>query len=84
MKKYFVVNDKERILFEKKYHAPYGYKESPSFDYEADAVAFVETSTQKVRNDLVVEKIEGGEVEVVYRGFWYSPELDCETERVIH
>ncbi len=76
MPKYFVVNQKDREIFEKRNHAPYGYSKSKSFDDEKSAIAFVETSIKIIRDNLVVEKLENGVSEVVYCGYWYDPEWD--------
>jgi len=83
MKTYFVVNEKEKDEFEKKYQAPYGLHTCPNFDFEESAVGFVETSPYKGRNDLIVERWENGECTVVYRGIWYTTELDMMDENRI-
>jgi hypothetical protein len=76
MKTYFVVNEKEREIFEKKFHVPFGYYTVPYFQTEDGAVGYVENSRDEIRNNLIVEKYEGGVCEVIYRGFWYTPESD--------
>lgn len=73
---YFVVNMKERERFEKKFQVPFGYYAVPYFETEDGAVGYVESCKENVRNELVVEKWESGEFEIVYYGQWYSPELD--------
>lgn len=76
MKTYFVMNEKERTDFEKKFQVPYGYYACPYFQTEDGAVGYVENSPQRIRDYLIVEKWESGEKEIIYRGEWYSPELE--------
>jgi len=70
---YFVINDVERTMFEKKYHAPYGYHTSPAFQTEDGAVGYVESLGDLKRPQYVVERIVAGKVEVIYRGEWFDP-----------
>lgn len=67
---YYVVNEKERTRFEKKYHVPYGYYAVPFFNTEDGAVGYVEKSSQ--REHLIVERWDSGVCEVIYRGTWYE------------
>lgn len=76
MRTYFIVNLKDKEVFEKKFQAPYGYHTCPYFQTEDGAVGCVENSPSRIRDFLVVEKWEAGVMEVIYRGEWYSPELD--------
>lgn len=75
---YFVVNEKDRIAFEKYYEISYGYGKCIPFQYEDVAIAFVESHKQKERNDLIVEKVCSGEVELIYRGAWYEPRMEID------
>lgn len=71
---FYVVNEKERTEFEKKFQVPYGYYAIPFFQTEDGAVGYTENASPIVRDNLIVERWEGGECEVVYRGIWYEPE----------
>jgi hypothetical protein len=73
---YFVVNLEDREKFEKKFQVPYGYYALPFFQTEDGAIGYVEGLKEARRIHTIVEKWEGGEMEIVYQGQWYSPELD--------
>ena len=73
---YFVRNLKDKEVFEKQYQVPYGYYTCPHFQTEDGAIGYVESLPSKVRDNTIVEKWEGGVMEIIYKGEWYSPELD--------
>jgi hypothetical protein len=71
---FFVINEKERSEWEKKFHVPYGYYAQPYFKTEEGAIGYVNIHREEKRNELVVERWENGECEVVYQGGWYEVE----------
>lgn len=73
---YFVVNLEEREKFEKKFQVPYGYYALPNFQTEDGSIGYVENLPNNKRINTIVEKWENGDMEIVYQGQWYSPELD--------
>lgn len=73
---YFVVSERERKEFEMRFQAPYGYHLCPYFQTEEGATEYVDNMIRHFkRNDLVVEKLENGKCETIYRSGWYKESI---------
>jgi len=66
MKTYAIVNEKERVVFEKEYQIPFGYANAPLFDKLSFAIAYHELLPDN-REDYVIEECESGFTTTVYR-----------------
>lgn len=79
---YVVVNEKEREVFEKKYHLHYGYHTCQIFSELDAAVGYVENLPESKRMNTIVERHEAGDIEIIYRGAWYDHELDYVVDNI--
>jgi hypothetical protein len=67
---YTVVNLKEKVEFEKKYHLPYGYNNIPVHWEFADAMNWYNTRLgPRERKEFVIEKHESGYTDIVFQTF---------------
>lgn len=73
---YFVVDEKERNKFEMEFQLPYGYHTVPHFKTEDGAIGFVDNCKISFKKEnLIVEKWENGNCEVIYRSGWFKPDV---------
>jgi len=66
MIQYVIINEKERILFEKTHQVPYGYAKG-IFCYNLMVVLSEYANIPRLeREDYLIEKIENGNTSVIY------------------
>lgn len=66
MVQYVIVNEREKIEFEKRYQLPFGYATAVISTELKEAINFLNTVLVKDKNDYIIEKVDCGIAEIVY------------------
>jgi hypothetical protein len=66
MIQYVIVNEREKIEFEKRYQLPYGYANAVISSSLKGAINFLNTVFVQDKQDYIIEKVDCGVVEIVY------------------
>jgi len=66
MVQYAIVNERERIEFEKKYHLPYGYAKAVISNDLQWSIKVLNNIAVKYKPDYVIERIDCGVSEIIY------------------
>jgi len=66
MIQYAIVNEKERIEFEKKYQLPYGYAKAVISNNLQWSIKVLNNISSKYKSDYIIERIDCGVSDIIY------------------